>query len=59
MGIVCRESLSDRLVGGLEDEGSAVGRIGERVGQEKLAVVGSRASQFRVGVAAGVRRFRS
>jgi hypothetical protein len=51
IGIVCRESFSDRLVGGLEDEGGAVGRVGERAGQEKLAVAGSRAGQFQVGVA--------
>jgi hypothetical protein len=53
IGIVGRESLSDRLVDGLEDEGGAVDRVGERAGQEKLAVVGSRAGQLQVGVAVG------
>lgn len=54
--IVCRESLSDRPVGGLEAEGGAVDRVGERACQEKLTVVSSRAGQLQVSVAVGVRR---
>jgi hypothetical protein len=43
IGIVRRESLGNRLVGGREDMGGAVDRVGERAAQEKLAVVGGRA----------------
>jgi hypothetical protein len=45
--ILRRESLGNRLAGGLEDEGGAVDRVGERAAWEKLAIGGGRGASFK------------